>query len=90
MDLYSPVGQACGGEGSLDVMFIAENRSMERLEMSLDLLSGSTSAKVRVALEPGGSTSVLSLGAEMDPCAVKLVGMRIRPLVAPVAVAKSE
>jgi hypothetical protein len=79
VDVYSR--GACragdGGGGGPDVLFVIENRTAEKIRLSMDLASRNAVNKLTLTLEPMGSTSVLSMDPDVDPCRIELVGMRI-------------
>jgi hypothetical protein len=90
VNVYSRLSGSCRSEpGGPDVLFVIENRTPEKLEMSLDLLSLNGTNRMTVTLEPSGNTSVLSLDPEADACQVQLVGMKIQAPVPPKAKEKA-
>lgn len=77
MNVYARAACRAGDGGGPDVLFVIENRTPGRIELSLDLASRNNINKLTVTLEPLGNTSVLSMDPEVDPCHVELVGMKV-------------
>lgn len=81
VNVYSRDGRACG-EGA-DVLFVVENKTKERLELKMQLLSQRIRNNLTVVVEPSSNTSVLSMSPDAAVCGVELVDMQVNSLTAP-------
>lgn len=82
VNVYSPAGHGCE-EGGADVLFVVENKTKERLELKMELLSRKIKNKLTVVVEPSGNTSVLSMSPDAAQCGVELVDMKVNSLSNP-------
>ncbi len=79
VNVYSRKAKDCGESGA-DVLFVVENKTLERLELKMELLNMKIKNKLTVVVEPASNTSVLSMSPETDMCGVELVGMKVNSL----------
>jgi hypothetical protein len=78
VNVYARRRGSCAGGGGPEVLFLMENRTPHRLELSMDLLSLKSTSRLTLKLEPSGTTSVLSTPSDEDPCEIEVIGMRIQ------------
>jgi hypothetical protein len=79
VSVYSKRPESCVSDGA-SVMFVVENKTKERLELKLELLSMKVKNRLTVLVEPSGNTSVLSLSPDAEACKTELVDMKVSSL----------
>jgi hypothetical protein len=82
VNVYGRGKQGCA-DGGADVLFVVENKTKERLELKMELLSLKIKNKLTVVVEPSSNTSVLSMPSEKPLCGVELVDMKVNSLSSP-------
>jgi hypothetical protein len=82
VNVYGRGKHGCA-DGGAEVLFVVENKTKERLELKMELLSLKIRNKLTVVVEPSSNTSVLSMPSEKPLCGVELVDMKVNSLSSP-------